>query len=80
MQHRGITFYQIIESIAENGILLNIKNPNEKDYPNQWMMVVEHNKYTYCISYVVDNETWFLKTIFPNRKYLYLLNKKETKK
>ena len=74
---RGITFYQIIESISEKGILLNIKHPNEKDYPNQKMMVVEYNDYTYCVPYVIDGDTWFLKTIFPNRKFLYLIEKKE---
>ena len=37
---RGVTFTQIIEAIAENGILLNIKHPNKDKYPNQWMMII----------------------------------------
>jgi len=71
---RGITFQEIIGAIAENGILLNIKHPNETKYPLQWMMVVNLNNYTYCVPYVIKGETWFLKTIYPNRKFLYLLD------
>ena len=70
---RGITFHQIIGAIAENGVLLNIKHPNENKYPNQWMMVVNYNDYTYCVPYIVEGETWFLKTIYPSRNFLYLL-------
>ncbi len=74
---RGITFYQIIESIAEKGILLNVPHPNESKYPNQKMFVVEYNNYTYCVPYVLEEETCFLKTIYPNRNFLYLLDCKE---
>ena len=76
---RGISFYQIIESIAENGVLLNMKNPNVVKYPNQWMMVVEYNGYTYSVPYVIEGDVFFLKTIFPNRKFLYLIKHKERK-
>jgi uncharacterized DUF497 family protein len=77
---RSITFNQIIDAIAENGILLRIKHPNEVKYPNQWMMVVEFNNYTYCIPYVVTGKTYYLKTIYPNRKFLYLLTSNEEEK
>ena len=76
-KERGISFYQIIEAIAENGILLNVKHPNEEKYPDQWMMIVNYNDYTYCVPYVLDGSTYFLKTIFPNRKFLYLLDSQE---
>lgn len=76
-QTRGVTFYQIIETIAESGVLLNIPHPNRDQYPNQWMFVIEHNQYTYCVPYVIDGDTYFLKTIFPNRKYMYLLSNQE---
>ena len=39
-EKRSITFYQIIEAIAENGVLLNIDHPNIERYPNQKMFVV----------------------------------------
>ncbi|AHC15400.1 hypothetical protein L21SP2_2029 [Salinispira pacifica] len=39
--------------------------------------MIEHNQYTYCVPYVIDGDTYFLKTIFPNRKYMYLLSNQE---
>ncbi len=74
---RGISFYQIIGAIADHGILLNVKHPNEEKFPNQWMMVVEYNDYTYCVPYVIDANRYFLETIYPNRKFLYLLESSE---
>ena len=41
------------------------------------MMIVNCNSYTYCVPYVIDGNTYFLKTIYPNRKLLYLIDKKE---
>jgi uncharacterized DUF497 family protein len=70
---RGVTFYQVIETISEKGVLLNIPHPKQDEYPHQWMFVVELNSYTYCVPYVIDGDTYFLKTIFPNRKFMYLL-------
>jgi len=70
-EKRGMSFQEIIEAIATNGVLLNIKHPNEDKYPDQWMMVV--NDYTYCVPYVVKGEIWFLKTIYPSGKFLYLI-------
>ena len=73
-QHRGITFYQIIEAIVNNGVLLNVEHPNQDKYPGQWMIVIDCNNYTYCVPYVIEDDIWFLKTIYPNRKFLYLLD------
>ena len=36
-------------------------------------MVVEIDGYAYCVPYVVDGDTWFLKTGYPNRKFKYLI-------
>ena len=73
---RGISFVQIIEIIAEKGVLANITHPNIAKYPNQFMFVVEFKNYTYCVPYVLDNDVAFLKTIFPNRDYMFLLKEK----
>jgi len=78
IKERGISFYQVIETIAEKGILLNIEHPNKIKFPNQFMLVIEYDNYTYCIPYVKDKDKIFLKTIFPNRDFMYLL--KEIKK
>jgi len=71
---RGITFYDVIEAIASKGILLNFENPNKNKYPNQKVLVVNVNDYAYCVPYVIqDDGTWFLKTIYPSRKFSSLI-------
>jgi len=74
---RGITFEQAIESIAENGVLLDFKHPNTTQYPNQRIMVIAMNDYPYCIPYVIDGENYVLKTVFPDRRFKYLLEESD---
>ena len=63
----------VIEAIAEKGILLDFSHPNQERYPNQKVLVVELNGYAYCVPYVINGDTWFLKTIYPSRRFKYLL-------
>lgn len=70
---RGITFEQAIECIAENGLLLDFRHPNKEQYPNQRIMVIAMEGYTYCIPYMIDGEKYVLKTVFPDRRFKYLL-------
>jgi uncharacterized DUF497 family protein len=72
-QQRGITFEQAIEIIADGGVLLDFKHPNTEQYPNQRIMVINIENYPYCIPYVMDDEKIVLKTIFPDRRFKYLL-------
>ena len=76
IKERGISFHQIIEAIAEKGVLLNIMHPNQEKYPHQFMFVVEYNNYTYCVPYVKIKNKIFMKTIFPSRDFMYLLKEK----
>ena len=73
---RGASFYDIIEAIAEKGVLLDIRHPNREKYPNQSMLVVEYQDYTWCVPYEKKKDTLHLITLFPNRDYLYLLKEK----
>ena len=70
---RGVTFHMVIAAIADNGILLDFDHPNQQKYPKQKVLVVEIEGYTYCVPYVVKGSTWFLKTIYPSRRFKYLL-------
>jgi len=72
-KERGVTFYKVIDSINENGILLNIEHPNKEKYPNQKMFIVNIDNYAYCVPYEIIGDKYFLKTIFPNRKFKYLI-------
>ena len=70
---RGVSFPMVIETVADKGILLEFAHPNQTKYPGQRIMVVELEGYAYCIPYVADGDTWFLKTIYPSRQFKYLL-------
>lgn len=71
---RGVTFYDVIEAIAEKGILLNFDNPNKEKYPNQKILIVDVNNYAFCVPYIIqEGDTWFLKTIYPSRKFKHLI-------
>ncbi len=72
-QERGVTFNNVIESINEKGILLNIEHPNKEKYPNQKILVVDIDGYAYCVPYAIKSDKYFLKTIFPSRKFKYLI-------
>ena len=76
-EQRGITFQDIIATILKQGILADFPHPNSKKYPNQRILVVELKSYTYCIPYVKDENVIFLKTIFPSRKLMYLLEQQQ---
>ena len=47
-EERGITFQDAIDAISEKGILKYFDHPNKEKYPNQKILVVEINNYTYC--------------------------------
>ncbi len=51
---RGVTFYKVIEAIAERGILLNFDHPNQQKYPEQKILVVNLDGYAYCVPYVIE--------------------------
>ena len=72
-QQRGVTFEQAIESIAENGVLLDFQHPNTQAYPNQRIMVIALDGYPYCIPYIMEGDNYVLKTLFPDRRFKYLL-------
>jgi uncharacterized DUF497 family protein len=76
LKKRGVSFYDAIQAIINKGILLNFEHPDKKRYPNQKVMVININDYAYCVPYVIDNDTWFLKTIYPSRKFKYLIGGK----
>jgi uncharacterized DUF497 family protein len=70
---RGVTFINVIESIAENGILLDFEHPNKEKYPDQRILVVSINNYPYCVPYNKTGDTLFLRTIYPARKFKNLI-------
>lgn len=68
MVERGITFEQMTVAIENDGLLDVLKHPNSEKYPNQKLLVVEHDGYVYLIPFVEEDEYYFLKTVIPSRK------------
>jgi len=68
-RERGVSFEQIVFSIANGNLLDVIRHPNQTKYCGQWVYVVEVENYVYLVPYVEERESIFLKTLFPSRKY-----------
>jgi hypothetical protein len=68
-KERGIGFERIILAIEEGCILDVLEHPNKEKYKNQVLIIIEIEEYAYVVPAVKEKEYWFLKTIFPSRKY-----------
>jgi uncharacterized DUF497 family protein len=79
---RGISFEQVVFCIENDMLLDVIEHPNPEKYNKQKIYVIEINNYAYLVPFVDQNDTRFLKTIFPSRKYskLYLIREKNDDK
>lgn len=66
-EQRGIGFELVVEAI--NHSLLDVyDHPNQEEYPNQKIYVIEALDYVYLVPFVRDGDDIFLKTIIPSRK------------
>ena len=72
-QTRGISFERIVVAIEEGHLLDVLEHPNKEKYPHQRILVIEIEGYVFCVPYIQDRDgDYFLKTIFPSRKYTKL--------
>ncbi|MBI4598440.1 MAG: toxin [Candidatus Omnitrophica bacterium] len=67
LQHRGISFEQIVWHIAE-GYLLDVLFSDKAQYKGQKQLVVAVRGYAYLVPVVEEGEAIILKTIIPSRK------------
>lgn len=75
INERGISFEEIITALNNEKLLDVLEHSNSARYPHQKIYVIDMNGYAYLVPYVKkDEQTVFLKTIFPSRKFtkLYL--------
>ena len=70
---RGVSFADVIDAIAEHGILMEYENPNQDRYPGQRIMVVRINDYPHCVPFSTDGAVIELKTVYPSRRFRHLL-------
>lgn len=66
---RGKSFEEAVFSILNGGLLDDIVHPNNTDYPNQRIFVIQIHDYVYLVPYVESQDEIFLKTIIPSRKF-----------
>jgi uncharacterized DUF497 family protein len=72
---RGISFEDVIIAIENDEVLDIIENSSRK-YKNQIIIIFKYQDYAYAVPAVKREHEFFLKTIFPSRKYTALyLNK-----
>lgn len=68
-KERSISFEEVIAAIDEGAVLDVLSHPNSAKYPKQKMYVLNINNYVYLVPFIrKDENTVFLKTIFPHRK------------
>ena len=67
-ESRGVCFEDIVFYIEKDNILDDYLHPNQKQYPEQRIMVIGINNYACLVPCVEDTEELFLKTIIPSRK------------
>jgi hypothetical protein len=65
---RGISLEQMVVAIEAGGLLDVLSHPNAAKCPNQKILVVNSDGYTYLLPFVEAADHFFLKTAIPSRK------------
>ncbi|MEQ1655448.1 MAG: toxin [Nitrospira sp.] len=65
---RDISFEEIVLAIETDGLLDIVTHSNPGKYPNQRMFIVAIEQYAYLVPFVEEADSYFLKTVIPNRK------------
>lgn len=69
IRERGISFEEAIAALDNDGLLDIIAHPNGNKYPKQHIYIINIRGYVYLLPFIrKNNETLFLKTLFPSRK------------
>ena len=65
---RGVSFEDITVAVEAGCLLEIVPHQNPAKYPRQRIMVVEVAGYAFLVSFVEEEDHFFLKTIIPSRK------------
>lgn len=81
IKERNISFERIVVAIDEDHLLDILDNPNKEKYSKQVLLIVEVDEYVYVVPCIIEYDVYFMKTIFPSRKYTeqYLPGKRRNK-
>lgn len=75
LESRGFNFEWAIENILSGNLVANIEHFK---YENQYLFLLKVGGYIYVVPYVKDErrKVYFLKTIYPSRKFTKIYLKK----
>lgn len=72
---RGFSFERIVVAIEEGNLVDVFEHPNKDRYQHQLILIVDIDGYAVCVpSIQEENGAYFLKTLFPSRKYTKAYN------
>jgi hypothetical protein len=69
--------FEMVEQALLSGNLIDIQHNPSSKHPEQLIMYIKIDDYVYCVPFVENGDTFFLKTIFPSRKMNKLYQKGE---
>ncbi len=77
-EKRGISFDEVVDAVENNYVLDVFQHENQKRHPGQYVLLITIKDYVYEVPFVIQkDESWFLKTMYPSRKYTKRYIKKE---
>jgi len=71
LRGRGIGFEEMIFHI-KNNLLDVVMHPNRVKFPHQEVFVIDVEGYVYLVPFLRQEARFFLKTLYPSRKFTKL--------
>ncbi len=68
-KERNVSFEQVLVAIESDNLIDILDHPDKEKHPNQVLMLVSINDYVYAVPTVIEKDEFFMKTIYPSRKY-----------
>jgi hypothetical protein len=69
LEERGISFEQVLVAIESGNVVDILEHPNKDRFVGQLLILVAIDGYVYAVPTVVSGQGFFMKTIYPSRKY-----------
>lgn len=67
-RERGLSFEQVLQHLENGELLATVDHPNQRRHPGQQMFIVRIGNYAYEVPFVVEGDTFILRTAYPSRK------------
>ncbi len=64
----GFGFERVVAALEEGAVLDNRTHPNVMRYGHQRQLILRIDSYAWIVPFVREDDTIFLKTMFPSRK------------